>query len=414
MTTEPGLRLDEDGLHTQTQEEIADELAAKVRAHPTFGPNTKTAPGGPIGDLIAMVAETRAIDQQTLLAVYGSFDRAGARGRALDARGALTGTTRKGADYSFVTGILTFSGAGTAPQGMLIHNDDNDTTWKLTNGPLTVASAGDIAAEFTCTTTGPVLANAETTWSAVTVVPNLDGFTNDDDDAEQGRDREKDPEYRARQVVELYSQGQGPLATIKARVSRIDGVVTCRVYHNPRTKPADSDGIPFKAFCVVVETNPATPSAELQQLIFDTIWSCTGAGGQAYGTSYTGTIIDSEGQQQPSAFDVVTGVDIYLRLSLKTSTSEDPITPNLEEVVAARVLEVAQANHEKAGRDVKALDYAGIVYAMQAAGEISGVDEVAVELSFTDSFPDTPVPKLELGIREKADFDSANITVVQV
>jgi hypothetical protein len=407
------LQLDGDGLQTQTQQQIADELAELLRDQ--FGVNLVTSTDSLMGQIVNILAELRAIDQQALLSVYRSFDPNGAQGAALDARLTLTGSVRQGALSSVVDGVLTFSGVATMSNGDLIKNDGNASLWELTDGPHT--SAGPfpevIAAQFTAVETGPTLANAGTTWSEVTVIPDLDGFTNASDDANPGRSQETDADARKRRLVELYSQGQGPLATLRGAVSKVVGVTTARVYHNPTINPIDADGIPFKAFNVVVETNPSVPGAALQQAIFDAIWSSTGGGGYAYGSDFVGQVVDSEGTPQPAAFDTVTLRDVELEIDLVTSTSEDPITANIEAVVAEQIIAIAQANHELAGRDVRALDYSGIVYALLAAGTISGVDAVVVRMSFAPAAP-AAVDKLDVGIRERPDFDSGQITVVQI
>ncbi len=405
------LELTSAGLLTQTQQEIADEIAAKIRA--TFGENTKTSADSIMGQIINILAELRAVDQQVLLAVYRSFDPNGAIGAALDRLLTLTGSTRLGALSSVVDGRAEFSGAGTLNDGDLINNDDNDTLWQLINGPVVAGGAGFFAATFQAVETGPTLANSGTNWSIVTVVLNFVGFTNPTDDAELGRNQESDADAKVRRVVELFSQGTGPLATIRGAVSKVDGVIGVNVYHNPTINPVDSDGIPFKAFNVVVQTQPSVPPAALQQLIFDAIFSATGAGGEAFGTDFTGTSVDTENVAHAIAFDVVTVEDIELEIDLVTSTSEDPITPNIETVVADQIILVAQRDFEEVGRDVLALDFQGIVQQLQADGLISGVDDVIVRMSIQPAGP-APVAKLSIGIREIADYDSGNLTVIQV
>jgi hypothetical protein len=407
------LLLDENGLQTQTQTEIKAELIALLLAK--FGVNLNVTTESFFGQLSNILSEVRALDEQALLALYRSLDPNAAIGRALDARAALTGSLRQGATNSVVDGVLTFGSAGTMNNGDLIHNDDNDTLWELTDGPHTSAGPWpeDIAAQFTAVETGPISAQAGTTWSLVTAVSGLTGFTNPTDDAEVGRNQESDGDFRKRRLVELYAAGTGPLVAITARVSRVDGVLFARTYHNPDTLPVDSYGIPFKAFNVLVETNPPTPGADLQQAIFDAIWLAMGAGGQAFGTDFSGTSVDSEGTPQPVAFDTVDVVDIEIEIDLTTSTSEDPITPNLATIVRDEVAAAAQADLERVGRDVRALDIEGIVHDLLQAGTISGVDDVVVRMNISPGVA-TAVPKLSIGIRQKPDFDSGNITVTLV
>lgn len=407
MTT---LVLDADGLNVQTQTEISDEEAALLRA--AFGVNLRLDAKSIMGQLNNILSELRALDQQALLALYRSVDPAGAIGRALDARLTLTGSQRLGATKSSVTGILTFSGVGTMSNGDLIRNAGTQDIWALIDGPHTSVGPEEIPATFQASETGPKLALANTVWTAVTVVANLDGFTNPNDDAEPGRDRESDADARRRRITELYSQGLGPLATIQGVVSKVDGVTSVRVYHNT-SLVTDADGIPGKAFNVVAETQPTVPTAALQQLIWDAIFSAMGAGGQAYGTDYVGTVTDSEGVAQDVAFDVIALDDIELEIDLVTSTTENAVTPNLAAIVKAQILETAQADFEVPGRDVLALEFQGIVQDMANAGTISGVDAVNVRMSIQPA-PVAAVAKLSIGIRGKADFDSVNVTVAEV
>ena len=214
------------GLQTQTQDQIVAEMVAKLRA--TFGNNLNTSATSIMGQLVNIVSELRSLDQQTLLAVYRSFDPNTAEGVALDRLATLTGSTRNGATSSVVQGFLTFSGIATVNDGDLIENTDNSTQWQAINGPYT--SAGPfpetIAATFQAVDTGPILANANTNWALVTVIAGLDGFANPADDAALGRDQETDPDFRVRRQIELFSQNVGGLAAIRAVVSRVDGVET--------------------------------------------------------------------------------------------------------------------------------------------------------------------------------------------
>jgi hypothetical protein len=406
------LQLTTSGLETQTQEEIVAELSAKIRA--TFGNNTNTNPSSIMGQLINIVSEFRALDQQVLLSVYRSFDPNSAIGVALDRLAALTGSVRKGATRSVVEGLLTFSGAGTVNNGDIIENADTGSQWQAFGGPYVAAGPGDIPASFESVDFGPVLANAGTTWNLVTIVPNLTGFANPVDDAALGRTQETDPDFRVRRQVELYSQNVGGLAAIRSTVSRVEGVETVRVYHNPQTQPVDADGIPFKAFNVVVETQPTPPPAALQQSIADAIFSATGAGGEAFGTDYNLTVTDVEGNPQPNIrFDLVDQVPIFVNITASTIGTEQPISTNLGQVIADEVLARARADFSDIGRNQLGFEYVGIVFDLQNSGEISGVVSVTVELSRV-SAAGPFVDPVEIDVRERPRFESSQISVTVI
>jgi len=396
------------GLETESQQEIRQRIVEKLQA--AYGPNINTQTGSAFGNLTDILSEQIALTQQTCLAVYSSFDPDNATGTALDARAALTGSTRDGATFSEVDGLIEFSGPATVNDGDIIQNDDNQSQWQAVNGPYTDTGGPypeQVPATFVALESGPVIANAGTPWSPITIIPNVAGFTNPTDDANVGQNQQTDPQFRASRQVELYSQGDGPLAAITAVVSKVPGVLTARTYHNPDQAPADADGIPFKAFNVVVETSPSSPTPSLQQAIGDAIWSAMGAGGEAYGTDFSVTVVDEEGLPQPVSFDVVDLVDVFITIDISTAGTEQPVSENLADVVAEYVLQQAQANFSGLGQNQINFEYAGLVYDLQAAGQISGVTDVTVTLS-DGGLPANPLP---ISIRERPEFDSANITV---
>jgi len=345
------LALSPSGLSTQTQQEIVDELVAKLRA--TFGTNLNTSTSSIMGQLVNIVAELRSVDQQTLLAVYRSFDPNSAQGVALDRLATLTGSVRKGAQPSVVQGVLTFSAPASVVDGDLIENLDNSTQWEAVGGPYTAVGPfpETIPATFQSVDDGPILANANTNWGAVTVIAGLDGFANPVDDAALGRLQESDPDFRQRRQIELFSQNIGGLAAIRAVVSKVEGVETVRVYHNPTIQPVDSQGIPFKAFNVVVETQPQPPPAALQQSIAEAIFSATGAGGEPFGTDYNLLVPDEEGNPQPVGFDLIDQVTVTIEITINTIGTEQVISNNIADVVADAVLDRARESFSDIGRN---------------------------------------------------------------
>lgn len=403
------ITIDGNGITTDTQEQIQASILARLQAR--FGGTLNTQITSLSGQFAAIVAEALALGQQATLALARSFDPAAAQGRLLDQRAALTGSTRKGATHSQVRGVLTASGPCVVADGTMFANVEFGGTWQTTGGPYNFAGADSQAATLVAAETGPVNAQAGNTWTPVTIIAGLSGFTNPVDDATLGRAEESDPEFRYRRAAELYVRGQGPLAAVAAVVGRVDGVVSCRVFHNPSESPKGTDpsrnlGIPWKAGNVVVETEPAVPGADLQQAIAEAAWSATGLGVELYGTSYSRTVVDSEGQSHTVPFDVVADVDVFLRVLITTSDADGPILP-LDPVIMATMIRtkcLARANELRAaGRDFRALDYIGAITALITAGEISGVDTLDVKVSADDL---TWLSVIPINLRQRADFDS--------
>jgi len=422
------------GLSTETQSEIFDGLANQVQA--TFGTNTNVSISSLMGQWLNITAEISALNQAELLAVYRRFDPNSAAGVALNALAALTGSVRRGATQSVVEGFLTFSGAGTFANGGLVLNVGTQTTWQAIGGPYSDTGGPYpelVAATLQAVDTGPLQANSGTTWSIVTVTPNVTAYTNPSDDATLGQNEESDEDFRRRRQNELYSQNIGPLLAISGVVSKVDtenGQVTdVRTYHNPSVNPTDSDGIPFKAFNVVVETDPplpvpqvAGPIEPLAQDIADAIFSATGAGGESYGTDYgvvsVISVTDVEGQAQgPILFDVVEQVDIFIDITLTLFTNNDdgPVVPEdpqqMADLIRTTTAESLTGSFVSLGRDARALDTSGVIQSLILDGEVSGVATAVVGVSLTQ--PAFPIASLTapITIRQKPDYDTGNIRI---
>jgi len=421
------------GLLTQTQEELIQQISVAVQS--VFGPNTNVLITSIMGQLINIVAELNAANQQTALDIWRSRDPNGAIGVALDQIASLTGSIREGASASVVNGELAFSAAGTVSNGDQIRNDDNNSLWQAIGGPYISVAGESVAATFQAVDTGPILANAGTTWSIVTVVPNLTGFTNASDDATIGQDQESDESFRRTRQAEIYSQNIGPLLAISgvvSKVSTVNGRVTnVRGYHNPSVSPADADGILFKAFNIVVKTDPPLPDPQvagpiepLAQDIADAIFSATGAGGESYGTDYGVveiiSVADVEGQQQgPIKFDLFKVIDIAIDVTIVLFTNNDdgPIVPSdaqdMADLIRSQIATVATANFVTIGRDARALDHQGTIDDLIRSGELSGIASAVVGVGDQAGAPAFPITTLTqaVSIRQEPDYDSGNIRI---
>lgn len=420
------LELTENGLQTQTFDEQYAQLAEALQA--VFGPTLNTDLSSGNGQYMRILSELLVVAQQELLATYRSFDPNGATGTALDARAALTGSVRRGASNSTVEGILTFNAAGVVPDGTGVQNDSTGTQWQTINGPYTDTGGPypeQVPAQLQAVESGPLIATAGTTWSLITSLAFLDSFTNPVEDAVQGRNQETDAEFRRRRTIELFSLGQGPLSAIRGVVSKVDTangrVDTVQVYHNPDTFPADADGIPFKAFNVVLECTPSPPPLALQQDIFDAIVTATGAGGEAYGTDYVGTADDIEGQPQPIAFDLVDNLDYFIQITLQTGPflgGDGPVIPDdlaqMAEIVRTAVVEAGQdpATFNQIGRDIREIDYIGVIQDLILEGQISGVFTIDIDLSTTSKTGPFIPNYIPVGIRQRPDLDSGEVRVI--
>jgi hypothetical protein len=407
---------DSSGLSVMTRDEITASILSRMQTK--FGGTLNTQLTSITGQFAYIIGELLGVYQQTASQLNRSIDPNSATGVALDQRAAITGSVRKGATYSEVIGVLTASAACAVADGTIFSNVQFGGLWQTINGPYNFGAAGTMTATLQAVASGPVNAEATNTWTAVTIIAGLTGFTNPAEDATLGRVVELDPAFRFRRTQELFARGGGPLAAVAGVVGRVDGVESVRVYHNPSEFPVGTDpnrnlDIPFKAGNVVVETSPSVPGAALQQAILDAMWSAGGLGVEFYGTDYTGSVTDSEGQSHTLAFDVVAQVNCYLRITITTSAEDEPIVPldpdTMAEVIqdacVARALVLAIP-----GRDFRALDYTGVITALVTAGELSGIDSLLVEVSDDDVTYSTTA--ISITLRQVADADSGECTIL--
>jgi len=411
------LILDADGLTIQTQEEIFNELASLVKT--SFGVNTNTSTSSWMGQILNIVSEFVVYNQQGLLASYASFDPSQAEGVVLDARAALTGSLRRGETYSTVTGLIEFSGPSVVPDGSQIRNDDNQSVWESINGPYTDGGGPYpelVPAQFQAVDPGPILAQANTNWSTVSVIAGFADYSNPADDADLGRLSESDGAFRDRRNVELFSKTAGPREAISAQVSKIsstNGTIDyVRTYHNPTLSPTDSNGVPFKAYNVVVRTTPDPCPLALQQEIFDVLLQATGAGGQAYGTSYTGTATDIEGQTQDMAFDRLLDLDVYIQFDIYTLNNGQVFPPDkqqMADIIRAYVLEQAILQYRVIGGLVLVDDIQFLAWSLKANGTIKGVTNIDTTMS--DDGINYNANGVVVGVRNIATYDSPRILI---
>ena len=398
-----------------------EEIKAALQAE--FGINLNVEATSFFGQMANILAELRAADQQVTLGLYNSFDPAGAEDVLLDQRAALTGTLRRGETFSTVLGDVTVSGVINIPNGSLIKLDATDSQWELISGPIVTAGPAVVPATFQAVTAGPVTAAGNSAWTIITVIPNWDSFTNPLEDATPGQFQESDLSFRQRRNIELYSEDRGSLNAIAAVVSEVNTengfVERVKVYHNPSLNPVDSNGIPFKAFNVVVRTNPPVLSPALEQDIADAIITVLGAGGEAYGTDVVLNSVDIEGQVQDIAFDLFTDADVYLEIVIETANfiapfDNQPVIPLDGQQMADLVRDyvVLRANEDLTGIGQDTLSYQleAFVNELVETDQVRGMNTLVIGSSLAALGPFLEIT--QIAIREIPDYDTPRVDVI--
>lgn len=439
-----------EGFVVKTFDDAVAEMQADLQNE--FSASVDLADEGPFGQLVKIVAEPVAEEWEAQHAAYSSFDRDAAEGAALDAIGALTGSTKRAATSSTLvaadgTGTIIATGTnGTAlTSGRVASVDTTETLFETTaaatlatatswaistaytagairtnatriyycrtagtsagsGGPTTTSSditdgtahwryIGEGAAYALITgessDTGPKVAAAFTLNTIETPVAGWLGVSNIAD-ATLGADEETEAEFRDRQEAELVADSGSTYAAIRNDLLDVADVTQVAVFAN-RTMTTDVDLVPAKAVNAVVlgGTNAAIAAS---------LWTHVAAGIDTYGTTSV-THEDEEGNDQTVSFSRPTSVPIYCAYTIVKDPDLYP--DDGDEQVAAAGL--AFGNESAFGKNV-------VASALEAqAFTVPGVLEVicAIGLSASPTLRTT----LPIGPRELATFDSTRFTV---
>lgn len=310
-----------------------------------------------------------------------------ATGTSLDQLCMLTGVVRLAATKSSVSLSLTGTPGTSIAVGRRVKNTSTSTYWTNAASGV-IGAASTVAITFDAEEFGPTIGLAATLTIIDTPVAGWTSVSNPLD-ATLGRNVETDQELRLRRTELLTAQGKGTVDAIRADVLAVADVTAAFVYEN-YTAITDADGVPSKAFEVIVLGGTSNALAQA-------IWNSKPAGISAYGTS-TGTATDALNTSRVVAFTRPTSKTVYLALTATTGTGWAGATS----AIAAAL--TAYGGTLTVGDDV----YRSRLY--DPALDISGVVDITdLRLAFTSS----PVGTANLTVtsRELATFDTSRITV---
>src|SRR3990172_390383 len=357
---------DSTGLSIQTFDEILAELQEAIQGPEGIGPTVFVGREGPLGQLLAIVADREVDLQELAQGLYDAFNVDVAQGIALDnlvalvglerlpateATGAITATGTPGTVLAvgrivrksvtleqFVTTVAativavtawaagtpyvvgdrrTASGnvyivvdpgtsGGAAPSGTGSGIVDGGVIWDFVGvgtGAVDATAASEEAGEFD--------ALARTIDEIVTPVAgwqtavNLADFT-------EGTAIETDAELRERREASLQLIGGGADGAIRAAVLALEFVRAAICISN-RELTTDGNGIPGKAFRVVVW--PSTLSTDENETIAKTIFERMPAGIKPDGTQ-TFSVVDQQNFPHTVRFSFASAVPIYVIVNL--------------------------------------------------------------------------------------------------
>ena len=399
------LELTDSGLTIQPLTEIKAEMEASFREE--YGDeNLVVDPDSVFGREIGIFSEREAKVQQVMLATFVSFDPRFASGRVLDSRAGLTATFRKPATKSKST---SFSATGVAAtlieageQFQLITTND---VWVVT-ADVVIGGGGSIPLEAEALETGPK--TFQTTlpsgWTILTPVAGWDFIESsaDLDPEDTGSDVESDPRLRVRRRESLLKDGND-LEAIRVAVQDLPGVTSVSTFENTDCTQT-VDGIPPGAFEVVVDGGV---DADIAQAIFDN----KPPGAESFGTIIA-IITTSSGQDVNIGHTRPTDVDLDVRITVDTTGAEFAFPANGAQLIEDAFLLAANAVATIA-RDQFPESFIGTVFASVKNDDgqdtiVSALVEMRTPVG-VGPFLTTAQP---ITLRERADYDSANVLVV--
>lgn len=198
----------------------------------------------PDGLKIAHDSEVFGALDETIQQAYNSKDPNKASGYDLDIVSALTGTTRSEGTASSVTGAVLTGVAGTiVPSGTRFKSSATGTVWTL-DQTWTLDSTGQAVVDLTATTTGPVLAPANTINQIVDTVGGLTAVNNPTP-ATAGTTVESDSSLRVKRATAVGRPGNNQIDSMLGEIYAVDGTRRVKVYENDTSSSAVSADNPF-------------------------------------------------------------------------------------------------------------------------------------------------------------------------
>jgi len=400
------------GLQIQDIGEIKSETEESYRQ--LFGTEVSIGPDSVFGKEIGIYSEREALLQAQFQFVQASFSRLMGQGAVLDTISSFTGTNRRGATQSTSSaGVCTGTDTTIVLNGStVIQGNDAQDVWTVIDGTDGVSPFGyEIGTIVSGQVTDVIIQSAETgqkTFASATLftigtpISGWAGFavSGDIETFEIGRDVETDGELRDRGRDELFAGGND-ISGIKAVVTKVIGVTEVQVFENTNCTAVDADGIEPGHVEVVVTGGSDLDVATAILLRVPP------------GTSMQGTteliLADTEGNQIPVRFTRPAMIPITVEINIINFAAEGTLPENFEALAEAAVLAFGNTN-ARVGQDVLWQQFIGPVADAIQDTFTGKFNYDLIESNISTGGFTAPV-NIPIGIRQRADFDSARIDV---
>lgn len=363
-----------------------------------------TDAAGSTGDDLVFVWRVQdAIDGETYTATINGTDFdfvAGALDTVLTIAAGLAAAINLGAEPVDAIGVPVLDPLGF---GLLVVDADDGVTTFTAAASATGAATIDVqdAARVaaTATETGPKTGLAGTISTIETAIGGIIGVTSSAD-ADVGRNRETDSEYKQRHLETLNAAGCGTVAAIEARLRLVEDVTSAIVFEND-SDVIDGDGRPPHSFEAFVLDGDDTAIAQ-------SILECKPAGIQTVGTE---SVLLPE-TTKPIKFSRPTVRYLHLEITITQGEGYPTTGDPAAEIIAAVALYLGGGG---AGELVQGLDLYRAQLNAPITTTIAGIATIVIETDDTPAPLDVPTftpADIAVGNDEILVADSTRITVI--
>lgn len=400
--------IDENGIQTQTLDEVVAELHAALRrpSPDGFGPDFVLEPTEIIPTIVSIFAEREVAIQNRVKEKLANTTPGEARGIHADNIAAVTGTTRNTGTPSTISMLLTGTPLATIPAGVVFQHNPTSTLWVLADD-VALDGGGEATATVPSRENAAIDITSGADWAIVTADPGLSSVEAIAD-SDLGRGRENDEDLEERRVEEIGRLGTSTYSALRADVQealREQGYPSAnvdRLFVNNREIWVD--GRPPGSTEVLLDDNGLIPNA----VVAAAIWDAVGVGIRPWGNVQVDHV-DEDGETQDVRFSRATDVEVWIRVTCDTTGAETEVADlvSLEEEIQEAIVAYGDARHPS-GRNVIPGTFAGPAFAAAPEGAFEG--GVSVEVSL-DGVAWVTAP-IAISAVQTAAFDASRVVVV--
>lgn len=276
-------------------------------------------------------------------------------------------------------------------------SEEGTLTYYNLNEDVTVGDSGTVVAKFICNDYGEYAPTSTSKFIIQTPLNGLKDVTIDYENANivVGRLVETDEELRRRREYSVQQTSTSTLASIKANLYSLDGVLHATYFEND-TEKTNELGIPMKSFEFVVDGGDEND-------ITDIIFTNKTAGTRAYGETSIKKI-DSEGNIYSIGFTKAEPINIGMDIKIKTNATQS----NSWKQAVINALKLKFEEIQEIGTSVKDYNYYTVLTTFPEITDITELKFCNTDLEFPTYYSQYVIDKKQIA---KLSISDIHITI---